>query len=113
MANKNIISETPITLPEVKELLLGISKRRPELDYVQKKVLANAEKTAKLSLADAKKLHQELVSMGIENEKAVELVNIMPNNKDELRALFAKERKQPESDTLDKILEIMSSYKRL
>ena len=53
----------------------------------------------------------ELIEVGITKEKAIEIVNAMPVNRDELRTFFSKERKQPETDEVDKILEILSKYR--
>jgi DNA-directed RNA polymerase subunit F len=108
---KEFYYEKPVTLAEVKSLLTRVSKEKEELEYVQKKALEHSQKLAKLSLKDAEALVKELIEMGLEEEKVVEIVNIMPLNRDELRALFSKERKQQETEQIDKILEALAKYR--
>jgi len=111
MANKDIISEQAITTAEVKKLLKDISKNKEEMDYVQKKTLAHAEKSAKVSLKDAQAMQKEFGEMGLDAEKAIEIINIMPATRDELRTIFSKERKQPETEDMDKIMDVVLKYK--
>ncbi len=107
MNKKELYSEEPVTLPEVKKLLSAISKDREELEYVQKKSLEHAQHLSKASYKDAAEMVDEMVETGLPKEKAIEVVNCMPANRDELRAFFSKERKQPETEAVDKILEIL------
>ncbi len=111
MTTKEIYSEEPVTIPEVKKLLTGISKEREELEYVQQKALEHAQHTAKTSYKNAVAMVNELVSLGLTKEKAVEIVNSMPVDRDELRVFFSKERKQPETEQIDKILEVLAKYR--
>ncbi|MBN2518295.1 MAG: RNA polymerase [Candidatus Altiarchaeota archaeon] len=110
MIVKEFIYEKPVTLVEVKKILKDLSKEKEELDYVQKKALAHAEKLSKVSLKDAEALQKDLMAKGIEETKSVEIINIMPKTRDELRTLFSKERKQPETEQIDAILEILAKY---
>lgn len=100
-----------MTLAEVKKLLTDISKEKEELEYVQKKSLEHAQQSAKLSFQDAEKLLAELLEIGIQKEKAIEIINAMPADRDELRTFFSKERKQPETAEVDKMLEALAKYR--
>jgi len=115
MATKDIISEQAITVAEVKQILTDISKTKAaneeEMDYVQKKSLSHAENTAKVSLKDAQAMQEEFTALELDPEKAIEIINVMPASRDELRTIFSKERKQPETDVLDKILDVVLKYK--
>ena len=108
---EKIIKEEPITQAEVKEILTKISKDKEELEYVQKKTLTNVEHLANISAADAQAAVAELEELGLDKEKAIEVVNLLPRNKEELRTIFSKERKQPETEELEKILEAVSKYR--
>jgi len=110
MNAKEIRSEEPVTVAEVKKLLTEISKEK-ELEYVQKKALEHSQHAAKVSLKDATALVNDLTILGMSKEKAIEVVNCMPANRDELRAFFTKERKQPETEEIDKMLEVLAKYK--
>jgi len=109
MNAKEFYSEEPVTLAEVKKLLSAISKEK-ELEYVQKKSLEHAQHCVHTSFKDATAMVNQLVELGLTKEKAIEIVNCMPANRDELRTLFSKERKQPETETVDKVLEVLAKY---
>jgi len=111
MIVKEFIYEKPVTLAEVKKILKDLSKEKEELDYVQKKALSHAQKLSRVSLKDAEALQKELMEKGVEEEKAIEIINIMPKTRDELRTLFSKERKQPETEEIDSILDVLAKYK--
>jgi DNA-directed RNA polymerase subunit F len=111
MDTKEFYSEEPVTIAEVKKLLTAISKDKEELEYVQKKALEHAQHAAKVSYTDATKMVNEMTEAGISKEKAIEVINAMPANLDELRAFFAKERKPVETAELEKLLEIMAKYR--
>lgn len=110
MITKEVYSEEPVTLAEVKKVLTAVSKEK-ELEYVQKKALEHAQHNAKVSFKDATEMVNELMGVGLAKEKAIEIVNCMPVNRDELRAFFSKERKQPETAEVDKILEILAKHR--
>ena len=110
MNTKELYSEEPVTIAEVKKLLSAISKEK-ELEYVQKKTLEHAQHTAKVSFTDATKMVNELMELGVAKEKAIEVVNCMPANLDELRAFFSKERKQLETEEVEKLLGVLEKYR--
>jgi len=111
MNTKEFFSEEPVTVAEVKKFLTGISKEKEELEYVQKKALEHAQHAAKVSYTDATKMVNEMVEIEVNKEKAIEIINAMPVDREELRAFFSKERKQPETDQIDKILAILAKYR--
>ncbi len=110
MNTKEFYSEEPVTLAEVKKLLTAISKEK-ELEYVQKKSLEHAQHCAQTSYKDATEMVNQMAELDLNKEKAIEIVNAMPANRDELRAFFSKERKQPETETIDKVLEILDKHR--
>jgi DNA-directed RNA polymerase subunit F len=110
MNAKEFYSEEPVTVAEVKNLLTKISKEK-ELEYVQKKALEHSQHASKVSMKDATAMVNELTELGVAKEKAIEVINAMPANRDELRAFFAKERKQPETEQVDKILEVLAKHR--
>lgn len=107
---KEFYSEEPVTIAEVKKMLTAISKEK-ELEYVQKKSLEHAQHSAKVSYKDATAMVGELTELGLSKEKAIEIINAMPANRDELRAFFSKERKQPETEEVDKVLEVLAKHR--
>ena len=110
MNTKEFYSEEPVTIAEVKKILTASSKEK-ELEYVQKKALEHSQHCAKVSFTDANKMVAELEALEVNKEKAIEIVNAMPNDRDEIRAFFSKERKPPETDTIDAVLGVLAKYK--
>ena len=116
MIVKEVVSEELLTLAEVKEMLTQImEERREESDeeqvYEFRKALNHAEIFSKLSAADAKNLVSEL--LGFEKMRpavAVRITDILPQSRDELRSIYAKEKFTVKDDELDAILDVVRKY---
>lgn len=108
---RKILEQEPITLGEVRDILTEELKDKSDIGYVQSRAVSHANKFTKLSLSESKKLVDELVQFGVNKEKAVEITNILPENIEELRIIFAKE-KATETDKLEEILKILNKYDR-
>ena len=116
MIVKEVLGEEPLTLAEVKEMLTQImEERREESDeeqvYEFRKALNHAEIFAKLNAVDAKNLVIELT----EYEKmkptiAVRIADILPQSRDELRAIYSKEKFTLKDEELDALLDIVKKY---
>ena len=92
---REITNKSPVTIAEARELLIERSEA-DELSYLQRGALEHAHITAKVSAEIAKELTGILVSRyGIELDNAITLVNILPNNIDELRQLLSDTMKYP------------------
>ena len=107
-----IKAENPIPLAQV-ETMLKERKKEGELRYEQKVSLAYAHKFSKLSESDTKKLIKELLELGmakLKPEHAVKIADLMPQDRDDLRVIFAKERFSLKTDELDQILEVVTKY---
>ncbi len=115
MKVKAFISEERVTLPEIREVLLKIEANRlesgKEMSYELRKSIEHVNHLAKLS-PDASKT---LLNALLEHEKmkpeiAYRIVNLMPRNRDELRAIYAKERFTLTPEELDAILDLVSAH---
>ncbi|MHA1722723.1 MAG: RNA polymerase Rpb4 family protein [Candidatus Baldrarchaeia archaeon] len=108
---KKIIKETLLTLPEVKQLLEERAKE--ELNYMQRITLDYASKFSKLSVEEARRLVNELISeFGLKMETAVQITNILPDTVHELRVLLTTESKTFTSDELKRMMEVIKKYKK-
>ncbi|MBR1368653.1 DNA-directed RNA polymerase subunit F [Methanocalculus chunghsingensis] len=114
MKVKALISEERVTLPEIREELLRIEATRlesgKEMSYELKKSIEHVNHLAKISSEASKELVSEL--LGLEKMKpdiAYRITNLMPVNRDELRAIYAKERFTLTTEELDSILDLVSS----
>lgn len=121
MKVKKIISEDMMTLPELREELIAIREQRSvgELDdetsrsisYELRKSIDHADSLSKCSVETAKSLLVDLSSMEkMKPEIAYRIVNIMPQSRDEIRAIYAKERFTLLPEDLDQILDTLHKY---
>jgi DNA-directed RNA polymerase subunit F len=95
-----------VSLPEVKEILQDVNKDY-ELSNLQKNTLKYAEDFSKVPLKKVKKLREELLKLDFIDERyATKLVDILPKNYEEIRAIFQKDNIVVSLDDIKKILEI-------
>ncbi|MCS7105747.1 MAG: RNA polymerase Rpb4 family protein [Candidatus Aenigmarchaeota archaeon] len=105
-----IIAEETITNVEAKEILEKRAKEI-ELKYEQKNALEILRKFTKLDVEKVKKLVEELKKIEKLREKQiVEIVNFLPEDKDELRVVLHKEYNSFTPEEIDKILETVKKY---
>jgi DNA-directed RNA polymerase subunit F len=96
----------------VKKLLSNEEKER-ELSYEKKLALQHARDFAKLSSTKSKQLIDELLKNieRISDEHAYKISDVLPEGPDDVRAIFAKERFNLETDEIKKIIEIVDKYR--
>ena len=110
---KEIYRSDPISLPEVKKLLLDRSKEE-ELSYMQRIALEHAQIVARITDEDAKRLIDIFVEKyRLSNNGAITLANYMPNTIDEIRQLLGKDAISMETETIEEILNELSNIKLL
>jgi len=115
MKVKGIISEERVTLPEMRGVLLGVESERiaaeKEMSYEFRRSIEHANQLAKTSPEKAKALVAELLKMEkMKPEIAFRIANIMPKTRDEVRAIFAKERYTLSPEELDKIIKQVMAH---
>ncbi|MGB2675140.1 MAG: RNA polymerase Rpb4 family protein, partial [Methanoregula sp.] len=97
MKVKGIISEEKVTLPELRAALMGVESERiaaeKELSYEFRRSMDHANQLAKTTPEKSKELVEKLLKLEkMKPEIAYRIANIMPKSRDEVRAIFAKER---------------------
>jgi DNA-directed RNA polymerase subunit F len=115
MKVKSIISEERVTLPEMRGVLSGVESERiaaeKEMSYEFRRSIEHANKLTKTSPEKSRALVAELVKMEkMKPEIAYRIANIMPKTRDEVRAIFAKERYTLSPEELDKIIENVTAH---
>lgn len=112
MIGKEIISEKNITQAEARDILKD-REGSEELLYEQNIALSIVEKFTKISHEDATamvgRLQEEIPR--IKDEQAIKIVDMMPNDKDDLSVIFSKERVILTDDEVAIVLEIVANYK--
>lgn len=106
------MSEQYITMAEVRDLLVE-RQEKGELRDFQKTSLDHAQTVSSLSVDDARALVDELkqfADMGISESIAMKIADLLPQEPVDIRAILSKERVTLDSETTDKILEIVFNY---
>ncbi len=112
MVGKRVIEEKPIPLAEVKEILEKRAESTEELIYEQKVTLDYVRKFVKIDKEKAYKMIEELLKLEkVTLPIAVKIADLLPEDADDLRVIFAKERFTLTQEDIDKILSIVSKYK--
>ncbi len=115
MKVKAVTSEERVTLPQVREILQGVEAQRiaaeKEMSYEFRRSLEHANTLSKTTPEKSQDLVQELTKLEkMKPEIAYRIANIMPKTRDELRAIYAKERFTLTTEELDSILQIVASH---
>jgi DNA-directed RNA polymerase subunit F len=110
--SKREISETKLTLPQVKQTLESIGEEN--LDQFQRRTLDYVSKFTKVAPTDAAFLLEKLMKeYGIDEDEAVQIINCMPETVDELRVFLAGGRKIVETQKLSAIVALLNEKRTL
>jgi len=110
MIVKEVLNEELLTLAEVKEILSKITEERKEqgieVGYGFRKSLHHADQFSKIS----GKKSRELVDRLLKLEKmkpaiAIRIADLLPQSRDEIRSIYAKEKYTLSNEELDQILD--------
>ncbi|HSD56754.1 MAG TPA: RNA polymerase Rpb4 family protein [Methanotrichaceae archaeon] len=111
MIVKSVLKEDLMTLAEVKEALDEIKLKRAdeeELGYELRRAIRHAELFAHGTAEESRRMVEELMKLEkMTQEIAVKIADIRPITKDELRAIYAKERFTLSEEELNGILDIV------
>ncbi len=119
MIGNKVIDQKPISISEARELLnKRVEEKADEEEqvdghqftYEQNLTIDYVNKFALLSADDAKELRSKLEEY-LTPAQAVKVVDLMPEDLDDLRLIFAKERGMLDTDELDSILTLVDQYR--
>lgn len=109
--SRKALKERSITIPQVKETLEAIGEER--LDQFQRRSLDYAAKFSKLDPSMAETLVNKLVEQfELEEEEAVQIINCMPENIQEIRVFLTSGRRIMETSKLERILAFLDEYRK-
>lgn len=112
-----IIDERHVALAEVKKILEDKEKKYvkegKELLYEQKRALEHARRYAKLEVKDVEDLRKKLagLDMNLTEEQIVKICDLLPEEVDDVRAIFAKDRFRYGKEEIQKILDLIAQYR--
>ncbi len=115
MRVKGVLGEERITLAELKEILTQVAGSRQEdateMAYELRRSIDHATHIAKSSPDQAKGLVDALLKLEkMKPDIALRIANIAPRSRDELRAVYAKEKFTLSGEELDEIIELVKTH---
>mgnify|MGYP006291737335 CR=1 FL=1 len=100
-----------VSLSEVKNLLRKVEKERETLLYEQRIALEHAQKFAKLPANKTQELIKKLMDLEkIREIHAYKIADLLPNTKDKVQSIFAKERINITDKDIKEILDLVNEY---
>jgi len=115
MKVKAILSEERITLPELRDQLQTMEAQRiesgKEMPYELRKSIEHANNLAKTSPENSRDLVNSLLKLDkMKPDIAFRITNIMPRTRDELRAIYAKEKYTLSGEELETIINLVKTH---
>ena len=113
---KEIVDEEYLTISETKELLADIEADRAldedrEMRYELARAIEHVNRFAVLETEDANDLVDDLLELEKVNEAtAYKIANLLPQDRDELRTVYAQQRYTLSGEELDEILNVVAKY---
>jgi len=113
---KETVEEEYLTVSEAKELLAEVEAERSqeeerELRYELARAIEHANRFAVLDPEESRELVSELADLDtIDEAIAYKIADLLPQSRNELRAVFAQERYALDGDELDEILDVVAKY---
>jgi DNA-directed RNA polymerase subunit F len=113
---KEKLDEEYLTVSEAKELLEGLEAERAddeerEMRYEVARAVEHVNRFAVLDPAESRELVADLRELEKVDEKtAYKIADLLPQDRDELRSVYAKERYSLSGDELDEILDVVAQY---
>lgn len=112
---KEQLDEEYLTIPEAKSLLADVESERVaedrELRYELARAIDHANRFATLDPEESLELVEQLEDLEkVDPKTAYKIADLLPQSRDELRAVYAQERYALDGDELDEILDIVAQY---
>ncbi|MEA5387467.1 RNA polymerase Rpb4 family protein [Haloarculaceae archaeon H-GB11] len=113
---KTKLDEEFLTVAETKEILQDIEHERAadeerEMRYELARAIDHVNRFAVLDVEESDEFVAELQELEkVDEATAYKIVNLLPQDRDELRAIYAQERYSLSGDELDEILDVVAKY---
>jgi len=113
---KQKVEEEYLTVAEAKELLADVERERAldedrEMPYELARAIEHVNHFAILEAEESRELVEELLEHEkVEEVTAYKIADLLPESRDELRAVFAQERYSLDGDEIDAVLDTVAKY---
>ncbi len=112
MADLEIISQSPITLIELKNRIEKLTKGKEDISVRVTKVKEYLQEFVKVTSEEAEQIKVKIESLGIQRLKdriVIKIIDTLPQSVDELKTLFTGENVTLKQEDLVKILEVVQN----
>ncbi|MAG45488.1 MAG: hypothetical protein CMH63_01805 [Nanoarchaeota archaeon] len=113
MSNTKLISETPISLTELREKLGKIEKRDKELTFRGNKVKDYLNKLVKLDYKQVSELREKILALDIpriKDRQITKIIDILPSDVEDVKAIFTGETTTITPENIEKIVSAVKDY---
>ena len=113
---KEKLNEEYVTTSEAKEILVEIEDERAadedrDLRYELARAIEHVNRFAELDADESRDLVEELTELDqVDVPTAVKITDLLPEDRTELRSVFAQERYSLDGEELDEILDVVAKY---
>jgi len=113
---KEKLDEEYLTVEETKEILAGLEAERAsdeerEMRYELARALEHVNQFALLDAAESRAFVSDLLELEkVDEPTAYKIADLKPQDRDELRAIYAQERYSLSGEELDDILNVVKQY---
>ena len=113
---KEKLDEEYLTVAETKAILEELERERAadedrEMRYELARAIEHVNRFAVLDPAESREFVDELLALEkVDEPTAYKIADLQPQDRDELRAVYAQERYSLSGDELDEILEVVAKY---
>lgn len=113
---KQKLNEEHLTVSEAKEILSEVemdiaADEEREMRYELARAIEHVNSFAVLEPEESRELVADLRELEkIDEATAYKIADLLPQSRDELRAVFAKERYALEGDEIDEVLNVVAKY---
>ena len=113
---KETLDAEYITTAEAKEILAGVEQERAldedrEMRYELARAIDHVNRFAEMDGEDGQALVEDLLELEkLDAKTATKIADSLPQDRDEVRSVFAQERYALDGEELDEVLNVVSKY---
>ena len=113
MSNAEIIQEKPITLVNLRSKLDKVGKKEDELNFRAVKVQEYLKKFAKFDVKKSEEMYKKIEELEIprlKDRQIVKIIDLMPEDIEDLKTIFSGEITTITPENLEKIMSVVKEY---
>lgn len=111
MVDMSIVEQKAVSIADLRDKLENIKKEKGELNFRAEKVYAYLQEFTSSKKKDADELYKKISSLGIQrlrDRHIIKIIDVMPEDQDSLKSLFAGEAITLKQEELKQILDVVN-----